>query len=454
MTYKSINPATLEKLGEFPLLDNTLLEDKLKISKNVFLTWKNLSIDERLRYVKEIGLHLKSDLVYHAKLISTEMGKPFTQAKTEIEKCILLCDFYFDNAKSLIKDKEFNENGKLSYITYEPMGIIYGIMPWNFPYWQVFRFFIPNIILGNTTLLKHASNVPQCALAIEKIVKSAGVPDGVFTNLFIDYQQSEKVISFDGVCGVTLTGSEMAGSKVAELAGKNLKKTVLELGGSDPFIVFDDADIDKAVEIGLFARMQNAGQSCIASKRFLIHQSVFDNFTEKFILACNNLKMDSPLSEDTELGPLANPYLLEELENQVNTSVRLGAKVLCGGGVLEKGRLFYKPTVITDVNQGMPLFKEEVFGPVAVFFKFNSDVEAIELANNTEFGLGASVWTKNIEKAMKVAKNIVTGTVAINGLVKSDPKLPFGGVKKSGFGRELGELGLKEFANIKTINVF
>jgi len=454
MTYKSINPATLEKLGEFPLLDNTLLEDKLKISKNVFLTWKNLSIDERLRYVKEIGLLLKSDLVYHAKLISTEMGKPFTQAKTEIEKCILLCDFYFDNAKSLIKDKEFNENGKLSYITYEPMGIIYGIMPWNFPYWQVFRFFIPNIILGNTTLLKHASNVPQCALAIEKIVKSAGVPDGVFTNLFIDYQQSEKVISFDGVCGVTLTGSEMAGSKVAELAGKNLKKTVLELGGSDPFIVFDDADIDKAVEIGLFARMQNAGQSCIASKRFLIHQSVFDNFTEKFILACNNLKMDSPLSEDTELGPLANPYLLEELENQVNTSVRLGAKVLCGGGVLEKGRLFYKPTVITDVNQGMPLFKEEVFGPVAVFFKFNSDVEAIELANNTEFGLGASVWTKNIEKAMKVAKNIVTGTVAINGLVKSDPKLPFGGVKKSGFGRELGELGLKEFANIKTINVF
>lgn len=454
MTYKSINPATLEKLGEFPLLDNTLLEDKLKISKNVFLTWKNLSIDERLRYVKEIGLHLKSDLVYHAKLISTEMGKPFTQAKTEIEKCILLCDFYFDNAKSLIKDKEFNENGKLSYITYEPMGIIYGIMPWNFPYWQVFRFFIPNIILGNTTLLKHASNVPQCALAIEKIVKSAGVPDGVFTNLFIDYQQSEKVISFDGVCGVTLTGSEMAGSKVAELAGKNLKKTVLELGGSDPFIVFDDADIDKAVEIGLFARMQNAGQSCIASKRFLIHQSVFDNFTEKFILACNNLKMDSPLSEDTELGPLANPYLLEELENQVNTSVRLGAKVLCGGGVLEKGRLFYKPTVITDVNQGMPLFKEEVFGPVAVFFKFNSDVEAIELANSTEFGLGASVWTKNIEKAMKVAKNIVTGTVAINGLVKSDPKLPFGGVKKSGFGRELGELGLKEFANIKTINVF
>jgi len=454
MTYKSINPATLEKLGEFPLLDNTLLEDKLKISKNVFLTWKNISIDERLRYVKEIGLHLKSDLVYHAKLISTEMGKPFTQAKTEIEKCILLCDFYFDNAKSLIKDKEFNENGKLSYITYEPMGIIYGIMPWNFPYWQVFRFFIPNIILGNTTLLKHASNVPQCALAIEKIVKSAGVPDGVFTNLFIDYQQSEKVISFDGVCGVTLTGSEMAGSKVAELAGKNLKKTVLELGGSDPFIVFDDADIDKAVEIGLFARMQNAGQSCIASKRFLIHQSVFDNFTEKFILACNNLKMDSPLSEDTELGPLANPYLLEELENQVNTSVRLGAKVLCGGGVLEKGRLFYKPTVITDVNQGMPLFKEEVFGPVAVFFKFNSDVEAIELANSTEFGLGASVWTKNIEKAMKVAKNIVTGTVAINGLVKSDPKLPFGGVKKSGFGRELGELGLKEFANIKTINVF
>lgn len=454
MTYKSINPATLEKLGEFPLLDNNLLEDKLKISKNVFLTWKNISIDERLRYVKEIGLLLKSDLVYHAKLISTEMGKPFTQAKTEIEKCILLCDFYFDNAKSLIKDKEFNENGKLSYITYEPMGIIYGIMPWNFPYWQVFRFFIPNIILGNTTLLKHASNVPQCALAIEKIVKSADVPDGVFTNLFIDYQQSEKVISFDGVCGVTLTGSEMAGSKVAELAGKNLKKTVLELGGSDPFIVFDDADIDKAVEIGLFARMQNAGQSCIASKRFLIHQSVFDNFTEKFILACNNLKMDSPLSEDTELGPLANPYLLEELENQVNTSVRLGAKVLCGGGVLEKGRLFYKPTVITDVNQGMPLFKEEVFGPVAVFFKFNSDVEAIELANNTEFGLGASVWTKNIEKAMKVAKNIVTGTVAINGLVKSDPKLPFGGVKKSGFGRELGELGLKEFANIKTINVF
>jgi len=454
MAYLSINPTDLQFIAEFENISDAELEVKLNTSSKAFLNWKKLSLNQKLDYVKKIADVLLQNRQFHAETISREMGKPITQSIMEIEKCAALCDYYCQNAEKLLESNVFTDAHKNSLVVYEPMGIVYGVMPWNFPYWQVFRFFIPNIILGNCCLLKHASNVPLCASNIEKIVLDAGVPEGVFSNLFINYLQSETVIAYPSVCGVTLTGSEAAGAKVAELAGKNIKKSVLELGGSDPFIVLPDADLKEAVKTGVFARMQNAGQSCIASKRFLIHEDVYQKFLTDYIIAINELKIGDPLDENTDLGPLARPYLLHELISQIDRSVAGGASIACGGKMLQNDKLFFLPTILENVTKDCPAYHEEIFGPVAVFFKFKSLDEAIELANDTEFGLGASIWTANYEIAMSLARQIDTGTVAVNGLVKSYPALPFGGIKKSGYGRELGEAGLKEFANSKTINLF
>jgi len=454
MAYQSINPADFKLLAEFVCISDSELNDKLNKSVAAYQFWSKTDIKFRLNLIRKIAEKLMSDFQFHAELISLEMGKPITQSKMEIQKCAALCHYYCEKAEELLKPIHYQENDRKSMIVFEPMGIVYGVMPWNFPYWQVFRFFIPNLILGNVCLLKHASNVPQCALNIEKVVSEAGVQEGVFANLFINYNQSEAVINHPAVCGVTLTGSEAAGAKVAELAGKNIKKSVLELGGSDPFIVLPDANLDKAVEIGIFARMQNAGQSCIAAKRFIIHEQVYDEFRHKYIAAAEKMKIGNPLDTETDLGPLARPYLLDELVAQIEKSVNMGATIATGGKILHKNKLFFEPTVIENVTEGMPAFHEEIFGPVAVFFKFKTLEEAIELANITEFGLGASVWTQNIEQGLKLAGQINSGIVAVNGLVKSSPDLPFGGTKKSGFGRELGEAGLKEFSNIKTINIF
>jgi succinate-semialdehyde dehydrogenase / glutarate-semialdehyde dehydrogenase len=328
------------------------------------------------------------------------------------------------------------------------------LCPGIFPFGRYSGFFVPNIVLGNTALLKHASNVPQCAEAIENIVLEAGIPEGVLQNLFIDYKQSEKVIASPYVWGVTLTGSELAGSKVASLAGAHIKKSVLELGGSDPFIVLDDADIDGAVDSGIIARMQNAGQSCIAAKRFIIHQKAYDEFVEKYTQAAQKLVLGDPLDERTFMGPLATSYLVEELESQIAESVKMGAKVLTGGKRSPLGKLYFEPTVLSDITEAMPAFHQEIFGPVACMFKVKDDEEAITLANQTEFGLGGALWSRDENRAFHLAKQIQTGTVAINGGVRSEPRLPFGGTKKSGYGRELADLGLKEFANIKTINIF
>jgi len=454
MAYRSFNPATLTLMKTFKEISDSDLHEKLEKGWNSFLHWERTALNERLLYLNKLSgllLKRKEDL---AALITMEMGKPIQQSRAEIEKCALLCDYYFENAPSLLQEIHYPSNAKKSIVTYNPTGIIYGVMPWNFPFWQVFRFFIPNIVLGNTTLLKHASNVPQCAEAIGKTVSEAGVPEGVFQNLFISYTQSDQVITSPYVQGVTLTGSESAGARVAALAGKHIKKSVLELGGSDPFIVLEDADLDLAVETALIARMQNAGQSCIAAKRFIVHKSVYDLFTEKFIKAVKQIKIGDPMNENTFMGPMATENLVRELEDQLSSSVTMGARILTGGQRVKAGLLYFEPTIIDNVKKGMPAYDQEVFGPLASLFKVHNMDEALTLANDTEFGLGASVWTTDQEKALYMAKCIRTGTVAINGGVRSEPRIPFGGTKKSGYGRELADLGLKEFSNIKTINIF
>ena len=452
--YKSINPANSKWLKTYEQISDKELNHKLMKGNEAFLEWKDRPLKSRLSLIQSVADLLRKETDYHAKIITSEMGKPISQARAEIEKCILLCEYYMEVSADLLKAELHQSNAKQSYLSFEPLGLIYAVMPWNFPYWQVFRFLIPNLVLGNGALLKHASNVPQCADNMEKLLLKAGIPEFVFQNLFIDYHQSKMVIECDYVWGVTLTGSELAGSGVAELAGKNIKKSVLELGGSDPFIVLEDADIDQAVEIGIVARMQNAGQSCIAAKRFIVMEMVYDEFLQKYKKAAEKLVVGDPFKEDTYIGPIARDYLLDELHQQVIKSVEKGAVIVTGGKRSSFGPVFYEPTVLANVSKGMPAYGEEIFGPVAVLYKVSSEDEAIKLANDTEFGLGAAIWTKDLDNAKKLAGRIQTGTVAINGGVRSEPGLPFGGTKKSGYGRELAELGLKEFANIKTVNIF
>ncbi|NLJ08615.1 MAG: NAD-dependent succinate-semialdehyde dehydrogenase [Sphingobacteriales bacterium] len=454
MAYKSFNPATKTLMKEFSTISDHELNKKLNLAGKMFLYWSGLSISERIKFIKDIGTCTERRKDEFSRLISLEMGKPIRQSRAEVEKCILLCRYYEENAEKWLSPQFTSLPDASASVVFEPTGAIYGIMPWNFPFWQVFRYLIPNLILGNVAFLKHASNVPQCAETIENLLLEVGLPEGVFQNLFIDYRQSEQVIAAEITSGVTLTGSEPAGKLVASLSGKYLKKTVLELGGSDPFIVFEDAEIDSCVKTAIFARFQNAGQSCIAAKRFIVHEKIYEEFLHHFVSACEKMIVGDPLNEQTELGPMATEYLLKDLEFQVSKSIEMGADVLTGGRLMFENSLFYAPTVLSGVKPDMPVSKEEVFGPVAAVFKFSEDHQALSMANDTVFGLGASVWTKNIEKAKKIAGQIVTGTVAINGIVKSHPALPFGGTRKSGYGRELGEWGLKEFANVKTLNIF
>lgn len=454
MKYQSINPATKEILKSYELISDEELIQKLDLAQKVFCEWEALSVKERANYFVNVAKLLEEELEMHSTLITIEMGKPITEARAEVKKCIRLCNYYIENAESLLKEEHISSDAKESYLSFEPMGIIYAVMPWNFPYWQVFRFLVPNLILGNAGLLKHASNVPQCAEAMEEVLLKAGIRRGVFQNLFINYEQSEKVIQNFNVRGVTLTGSNQAGSRVAELAGKYMKKSVLELGGSDPLIVLEDADLQKAAEKGTLSRMRNAGQSCIAAKRFIVVEEVYNEFLQIFTERVRSLKIGDPLDNSTEIGPLAKENFLEDLVLQVEKSVEMGARIVCGGKRIAEDSLIYEPTILVDVKSGMPTYDEEVFGPVAVVFKVENIESAIELANDTPFGLGAAVWTEDIKKAKYISRRIQTGTVAINGIVKSEPGLPFGGVKDSGYGRELSELGIREFANIKTINVF
>lgn len=421
---------------------------KLELAQQLFLKNKNkfqIRPKDKIRKVAEILLKKEDEF---AKIISGEMGKPVKESNAEIEKSALSCNFYADNCDEFLKDRNYSTENYDAIVRYEPYGVILGVMPWNFPFWQVFRFAVPTILAGNTVVVKHASNVPKSAQAIEDIFLEAGFEPGTYQNLSLESKNVAQIIEHPYIKAVSLTGSEKAGSSVASTAGKVIKKSVLELGGSNAFIVLNDADLDDTIEKAMNARFRNAGQSCIAAKRFLVQDGIYDRFLEKFKQKTKALKMGDPFDPSTDIGPLARVDLAEDLEKQVNKSVEMGAKLILGG---KRDGAYYQPSILVDAKPGMPVFNEETFGPLAVIIKFKDFEEAVELSNSTSFGLGVSICTSNVEEALKKEHLFEEGSVFFNQLVRSDPKLPFGGVKHSGFGRELSEDGIREFVNTKTI---
>lgn len=448
MPLKSINPYNGELIEEYKEFSEPLVIEKIDLANRSFRLWRKKSYVNRAVLMLQVANNLRSKKEVYANTTSLEMGKPIVEARAEIEKCAWVCEYYAEMAEKHLETEVIESDAQLSRVQYEPLGVILGIMPWNFPFWQVFRFLAPTIMAGNTTLLKHASNVQGCAKHIEDIFSEAGFPEGVFQNLVIASSKVKPVIEHKHIKAVTLTGSEYAGSMVASQAGGRIKKTVLELGGSNAFIILEDADIDKAVEVGVIARMMNCGQSCIAAKRFIVHENLYAEFVRKYTSAINTLVVGDPLEEGTQLGPLSSINQAKEVEEQVNKAIRDGAKIGTGG---KRDGCFYAPTLITNVSPEMAIFKEEVFGPVASVIAFNTEKEAVELNNQSEFGLGATIFTSDAEKAERLIPEIEDGAVFVNSLVKSDPRLPFGGTKKSGYGRELSLLGIREFVNAKTV---
>ncbi len=445
---KSINPFDQSLLAEFPLMDQATIEAVLSKSALSFNSWKTSSFLVRSNLLKKAADVLKKNKEVYAKTISLEMGKSIHESRSEVEKCATGCLYFAEHGESFLADEVVKTEGQKSLIAYQPTGSILAIMPWNFPFWQVFRFAAPALMAGNTGILKHSSKVPQCSKLIESVFREAGFPEGVFQSVFIDNKDVEKIIASDYVQGVSLTGSEQAGSLVASLAGKHIKKTVLELGGSDPFIVLNDADLDKTVKVATQSRMQNAGQSCIAAKRFIVVREIKDEFVARFQKSIEGLRQGNPLDEQITTGPMARIDLAEELEKQVSRSVAKGARLLTGG---ERADANYKPALLDQVKEGMPAFEEETFGPVAIIITVQDEAEAVQTANKNRYGLGASVWTTDVDRGERIARQIESGSVFVNSLMRSDSRLPFGGVKKSGYGRELSFLGIREFVNAKTI---
>mgnify|MGYP001767529240 CR=1 FL=1 len=448
---KSINPATGLDIREYP--EHTA-EQAATIAADTRLawqSWKETSFEVRAQHMKEAARILRSRSQEYAALITSEMGKLIRESQAEVEKCAWVCDFYADHAAAMLEDETVPTDASRSFIAFQPLGVILAVMPWNFPFWQVFRFAAPALMAGNAGLLKHASNVPGCALAIEEVFRDAGVPQGLFATLMIPAAEVEAVIANPVVAAVTLTGSETAGSRVAAAAGKYLKKTVLELGGADPFIVLEDADLDAAVRTAVTARMINQGQSCIAAKRFIVVEPVAEAFTQKLKAAFESLVPGDPMDPATQVAPLARPDLVEEIDRQVKESVESGATLVTGGRRMDRPGNYYLPTILAGVGPGMPVFTEETFGPVATVITAGDEGEAIRIANDSEFGLGGCVWTRDTLRGERVARLVETGAMFVNGMVKSDPRLPFGGIKRSGYGRELGTYGIREFVNLKTI---
>lgn len=451
MAIQTINPATGKLEKTYEAFSTDKINSLIDAADIEFKKWKNVSFADKKILMNNAAkiLRAKKDLL--GKIITAEMGKPIKQAIAEVEKCAWVCEYYAENAESILQKEIINTDASESYVQFDPLGIVLAVMPWNFPFWQVFRFAAPALMAGNVALLKHASNVPMCSIEIENVFTEAGFPKNVFINLLIESSQVKAILENPKVKAATLTGSEYAGSMVAQTCGKQLKKTVLELGGSDPFIVLEDADLSVAVKTAVVARIINNGQSCIAAKRFIVVEKVYDKFSEMFIEEMKKLKVDDPMNFETDLGPIAREDLLYELEHQVKKSVECGAKILIGGKRIPREGFYFEPTIISDVTQQMPAYHEEIFGPVATLIKAKDENDAIRIANDSEFGLGASIWSSNIQKAKSYATQIESGSVFINGMVKSDPRLPFGGIKKSGYGRELSHYGIKEFVNIKTV---
>ncbi len=452
MGIATINPATGEELKTFEALTPAEIEDKLALAEATFRTYRKTPLTQRSEWLNRAADILERDKRKLGEIMTLEMGKTLKSAIAETEKCATVCRYYAKNAADFLKDVPATSDASRSFVRYQPLGIILAVMPWNFPFWQVFRFAAPALMAGNVGILKHASNVPQCALAIESILREAGFPEGAFQSLLIGASQVEAIINDDRVKAATLTGSEPAGMSLASAAGKQIKKMVLELGGSDPFVVLASADIEAAAATAVTARLLNNGQSCIAAKRFIVVESVADHFEQLMVEKFKALKVGDPMSEETDIGPLATPGILLDIDQQVQATVAKGAKVLVGGRPLsDRPGNFYLPTILTDIPADSPGYSEEFFGPVALLFRVKDLDEAINLANSTNFGLGASGWTNDPAEAERLIEEMEAGAVFINGMVKSDPRLPFGGIKRSGYGRELGVEGLREFVNVKTV---
>lgn len=448
--FQSINPYNQETIAEYAAHTPAEVEQKLTSAHQAYRHLAQTTLEQRCEWMQSLADLLKAEVDQHAATITREMGKTLKEAKAEVLKCATTAEYYVQHIADMLQPKLISTDARQSYVSYEPKGVILAIMPWNFPYWQVFRFAIPNLLAGNTGLLKHASNVSGCALTMEDLFLRAGFPKGAFQALLINSKNIEPVIADPRVQGVTLTGSTGAGMSVGALAGKYIKKSVLELGGSDPFIVLKDANIEEAAKIAAKARMQNAGQSCIAAKRWIIESAVLDDFTDKVSSILRQMRQGDPFNPDTDMGPMARPDLADELAQQLKQSLSQGAALTVGG---HQQAANFAPTLLTNVQKGMIAFEEETFGPLAVIIKANNEDHAIELANQTPFGLGSSLWTTDLDKAKKLARQIDSGNVFVNAMVRSDARLPFGGIKQSGYGRELALEGTHEFLNIKTVYI-
>ena len=449
-TFKSIFPFDQTEIAEYIIMSDAEIDKALQQSEKAFPIWSNKTFNERATVLKKVADLLLAKKETLAKLITNEMGKVLKESIAEVEKCALGCTYYAQNAEQFLQDEIIKTNYKKSFVAFQPIGAVLAIMPWNFPLWQVFRFAAPTLMAGNVALLKHAPNVCGCSLAIQDLFKEAGAEQGVIQSIIADIDVTEKILKSNIVQAVSLTGSEKAGSSVAAIAATQIKKSVLELGGSDCFIVLSDADIKKAAEVAVTSRMQNAGQSCIAAKRFIVVESVIDDFSAEVEAIIKNLKQGNPFDASTTTGPVARLDLAEKIHKQVHDSIAKGASKIIGG---EVDGCNYQPTLLQNVKEGMPAFDEEVFGPVFSIIKVKDENEAIDIANKSRYGLGGNLWTKDLDKAVELARKINSGSVFINSMVKSEPALPFGGVKKSGYGRELSKHGIMEFVNLKTITV-
>jgi acyl-CoA reductase-like NAD-dependent aldehyde dehydrogenase len=454
-TVRTINPATGETLQTYDLLTiNNALSRIHKAHKTYTETWSKLPISERCEYLRKLAKALRAKKNEFARQMTLEMGKPIAQSEGEVEKSAWTAEVYAEKAEEWLKEETAETDAQLSYVAYQPLGVILSIMPWNFPFWQVFRFAIPSLVAGNTTVMRHSNVCAGSSQAIEECFSNADFPEGVFSSIITDHEAVSKLIESNMIQGVSFTGSVEAGRVIGELAGRNLKKCVLELGGSDPFVVLEDADVEKAAKVGAEARLISCGQSCIAAKRFIVVDSIAERFTSKFAEEFESKKVGDPMDRETDIGPLANQSQVTKLDAQVKEALAKGAQALVGGEPRPGAGAFYEPTVLVNVNESMKVMREEVFGPVAPILKVKTEAEAIKAANQSDLGLGASLWTSDAKKARKLAAEIETGMVFVNALVKSDPRMPFGGVKNSGVGRELSKYGLREFVNMKSVNIY
>ncbi len=452
MPLVSVNPATEETIHEYPSPTRTEVDEILEGAKVAHGEWRRTGFAERAERMRDVAGILRERSDEFAEIMTLEMGKPIGKAAAEAEKCAWVCEYYADGAEDFLAPQEVETDASRSFVTFQPLGPVLAIMPWNFPFWQVFRFAAPNLMAGNAGILKHAPNVPGCALAIEEIFREAGFPEDLFRTLLIDVERTAAVIDDSRIRGVTLTGSVGAGKEVASRAGSRVKKSVLELGGSDPYLVLEDADLEHTVETCVAARLINSGQSCIAAKRFIVVEPLLEEFTDRVVARMEGVVMGDPLREETEVGPQARADLRDDLHRQVTESVDAGARCLLGGEVPEGPGFFYPPTVLADVSPGMPAYEEELFGPVAAVIGVADEEEAVRVANDSRYGLGAAVFTADRERGERIAaRELEAGCCFVNEFVRSDPRLPFGGIKESGYGRELSPFGIREFVNVKTV---